>query len=141
LINVGCVLSRETKFEFQQALRRDDSNLIDVRNGVGESGILQPGISPEAQSHTDRICRDRDKAEQEPDQRDDDPEGRDHSENELHRFKIETRRERIPRQRHMRILLMPAYHGTQGGDEFAGIPSDSVTISWCFKTDRIMVNL
>jgi hypothetical protein len=38
-------------------------------------------------------------------------------------------------------LLMPVYHGTQRGDEFAGIPSGSVTISWCFRTDRIMVNL
>ena len=63
LISVGRVLGRETELQFQQALRRDDSNFIDVRDGVGESGILQPGISPKAQSHTDRICRDRDKAE------------------------------------------------------------------------------
>ena len=59
LVDIGRVRRGKTELELQETLRRHDVNLVDVRNGIGQTRVYEIMVGAEARLHTDGICGNR----------------------------------------------------------------------------------
>ncbi len=72
----------ESELQFEQPLRRNHDDFIDVGNGVAETGVFGFEIGAETNLHPDRIGRNRDEAEQQGEENHDHAEDGDHPEDQ-----------------------------------------------------------